>query len=139
MQLTLGSPQVYTGYGTPQQYQYLQARPVYYNAPQPATLRPEDAAAVNELGPEGVATGKKALNIATNLVKGVFPESGPIIVNRQIQTKWGNYPLPAMANPAILEKFLDATRDLIKSMPIVEWFVANMSKEINTLHIDSET
>ena len=122
MQLTLGSPQNYVrpGYGTPVQYQYLAARPAYpYGAPT-ATLRPEDAAAVNELGPEGVATGKKALNIATKLVQGVFPESGPIIVNRQIQTKWGNYPLPPYAEADIVEKFLEATRDLIQRMPIVE-------------------
>ena len=39
-------------------------------------LRPEDAAAVEELGPEGVETGKNALNVAGALVKGVFTYFG---------------------------------------------------------------
>ena len=113
---TLASPQLY--YGAPQQYQYLAARPVY-QAPA-VTLRPEDAAAVNEIGPDGVQTGKQALNIASKLVKNVFPANGPIIVNGQIQTKWGNYALPNPQDADLVEKFLEATRDLINRMPIVE-------------------
>merc|ERR1712004_795829 len=78
-------------YNVPYAYQYqpayaapAYAAPAYavpayaYAAPAPV-MRPEDAAAVNELGAEGIATGKKALNIASNLAKNVFPAAGPII------------------------------------------------------------
>ena len=97
-------------------------RPAYggYYANQVQML-PQDQAAVNELGTEGVATGVKALNIASSLAKNVFPESGPIITPAGgIQTKWGTY---QMANPQdadIVEKLLDATRDLLKKIPVVE-------------------
>jgi len=105
-------------YGAPIQYAQFQARPIaYVNNP---TLRPEDAAAVNELGPAGIQTGKDALNVASKLVKDVFPAEGPIVVNGAIQTKWGAYALPNPQDADLVEKFLDATRDLIKRMPIVE-------------------
>merc|ERR1712004_601153 len=104
-------------YGAPLQYAHLQARPIaYVNNP---TLRPEDAAAVNELGPAGIQTGKDALNVASKLVKDVFPAEGPIVVNGAIQTKWGAYALPNPQDADLVEKFLDATRDLIKRMPII--------------------
>ena len=85
-------------------------------------MRPDDTAAVNELGPEGVETGKKALNVASKLVKGVFPATGPIIQNGAIQTKWGAYALPvnSIADADIIEKFLDATRSMINKIPQVE-------------------
>ena len=108
--------QVY--YGAPQQYRHLQVRPIAYAAP--VTLRPEDEAAVNEIGPEGIQTGTDALNVASKLVKDVFPAEGPIVVNGMIRTKWGAYALPNPQDADLVEKFLDATRDLIKRMPIVE-------------------
>ena len=85
-----------------------------------ANLRPEDAAAVEELGPEGIQTGKDALNVASNLVKDVFPATGNIIQNGAVQTKWGSYALPNHQDGEIIEKFLQATRSLINKMPIVE-------------------
>ena len=85
-----------------------------------AALRPEDAAAVEELGPEGIQTGKDALNVASNLVKDVFPASGNIIQDGAVQTKWGSYALPNPQDGEIIEKFLQATRSLINKMPIVE-------------------
>ena len=105
-------------YGAPQQYRRLQARPIAYAAP--VTLRPEDEAAVNEIGPEGIQTGTDALNVASKLVKDVFPAEGPIVVNGMIRTKWGAYALPNPQDADLVEKFLDATRDLINRMPIVE-------------------
>ena len=107
--------QVY--YAAPAHLRQYQARPIAYAAP---ALRPEDAAAVNEVGPEGIQTGKDALNVASKLVQGVFPAEGPIVVNGAVQTKYGAYALPYNADPALVEKLLDAARDLIKSMPIVE-------------------
>ena len=85
-------------------------------------LRPEDEAAVNALGPDGIATGTKALNVATELVKGVFPQSGPIIQNGAVQTKWGSYALPAsvLQDQEVIEKLLQATRDMINKMPMAE-------------------
>ena len=83
-------------------------------------LRPEDAAAVEELGPEGVETGKNALNVAGALVKGVFPATGPIIQNGAVQTKWGSYALPNPQDAEIIEKFLQATRSMIEKIPNVE-------------------
>ena len=92
-------------------------RPGFYNG---FNLRPEDEMAVNEVGPEGIETGKNALNIATELAKGVFPESGRIVTNDgQIQTKWGNYQLPNPQDADIVEKLLDATRDLLNKIPAV--------------------
>ena len=92
-------------------------RPGFYNG---FNLRPEDQAAVNEVGTEGIETGKKALNIATQLVKDVFPRDGPIVRNGEIQTKWGGYALPNPQDADIVEKLLSATRDMIQRMPIVE-------------------
>ena len=90
-------------------------RPGFYNG---FNLRPEDEMAVNEVGPEGIETGKNALNIATELAKGVFPESGRIVTNDgQIQTKWGNYQLPNPQDADIVEKLLDATRYLLNKIP----------------------
>ena len=83
-------------------------------------LRPEDAAAVEELGPEGIQTGKDALNVAGALVKNVFPETGNIIKDGAVQTKWGDYALPNPQDGEIIEKFLQATRSLINKMPVVE-------------------
>ena len=92
-------------------------RPGFYNG---FNLRPEDQAAVNEVGTEGIEIGKKALNIATELAKGAFPESGPIVTeDGQIQTKWGNYQLPNPQDRDIVEKLLDATRDLLNKIPTV--------------------
>ena len=70
------------------------------------SLPAEDEAAVNALGPDGIATGTKALNVATELVKGVFPQSGPIIQNGAVQTKWGPYALPAsmLQDQEVIEK-----------------------------------
>merc|ERR1712029_988960 len=91
-QLSFGAPQYVAqpyGYGYPTQYygypyagaQVFGGRQTIYAAPVAAPLRPEDAAAIEELGPDGVETGKEALNVAGNLVKGVFPANGPIIQN----------------------------------------------------------
>ena len=83
-------------------------------------MRPEDEAAVNELGPDAVETGKKALNIASELAKGVFPATGRIVNEAgAIQTKWGNYQLPNPQDAEIVEKLLDATRDLLAKIPEV--------------------
>ena len=83
-------------------------------------LRPEDESAIQSIGPQGIDTGKKALNIATQLVKDVFPQNGPIVRNGEIQTKWGGYALPNPQDADIVEKLLSATRDMIQRMPIVE-------------------
>ena len=72
------------------------------------------------MGPDGVETGKEALNVAGNLVKGVFPADGPIIKNGAVQTKWGAYALPNPQDAEIIENFLQATRSLINKMPVVE-------------------
>ena len=112
-------PYAYAGYP----YAYPVAQPQYqaYAAPvATATLRPEDAAAVNELGPEGIETGKNALNVAGSLVKDVFPSTGPIIQNGAVQTKWGAYALPNPQDAEIIEKFLQATRSMIAKIPQVE-------------------
>ena len=130
-QATLGFPasesESYYGYQRPMQYNNNR----FYNQ-QPRVnaeagsnfgafpLRPEDESALQELGPEAIETGKKALNIATNLVKDVFPREGPIVRNGEIQTKWGNYVLPNPQDADIVEKLLSATRDMIQRMPIVE-------------------
>ena len=106
----------------PQAYQQqtytVPAQPQFYNQVQ---MLPQDQAAVDELGPEGVATGVKALNIASNLAKNVFPENGNIINPAgEIQTKWGKYQLSNMQDADVVEKLLDATRDLLKKIPRVE-------------------
>ena len=72
------------------------------------------------MGPEGVETGKNALNVAGALVKGVFPATGPIIQNGAVQTKWGSYALPNPQDAEIIEKFLQATRSMIEKIPNVE-------------------
>ena len=110
-------PYAYNGYP----YAYPSAYPHYQAYAAPAvTLRPEDAAAVEELGPEGIETGKNALNVAGSLVKDVFPASGPIIQNGAVQTKWGAYALPNPQDAEIIEKFLQATRSMIAKIPQVE-------------------
>ena len=83
-------------------------------------LRPEDQSAVNQIGPQGIATGTKSLNIASQLVKDVFPQQGPIVRNGAIQTKWGAYALPNPQDAPLVERLLQATRDMILRMPIVE-------------------
>ena len=101
------------GYAMPYAYQNYYANQVQ--------MLPQDQAAVNELGPEGVATGVKALNIASALAKNVFPESGPIITPAGgIQTKWGTYQMSNPQDADIVEKLLDATRDLLQKIPTVE-------------------
>ena len=83
-------------------------------------MRPEDQSAIDAIGPQGIDTGKKALNIATELVKGIFPSEGPIVRNGQIQTKWGQYALPNPQDADVIDRLLQATRDMIRKMPIIE-------------------
>ena len=83
-------------------------------------LRPEDQSAINQIGSQGVQDGTKALRIASELVKGVFPQSGPIVRNGAIQTKWGSYALPNPQDAPVVERLLQATRDMISRMAIVE-------------------
>ena len=100
--------------------QYYGAQP-FYSGPGANfgfQVRAEDQAALDQLGPQGVETGKKALRIATDLVKGVFPSSGPVVRNGQIQTKWGSYALPNPQDAEVVDKLLQATRDLIQKMTI---------------------
>ena len=81
-------------------------------------MRPEDQAAIDQIGPQGIQDGTKALRIATELVKGVFPRSGPIVRNGQIQTKWGTYALPNPQDADFIEGLLQATRDMINKMQV---------------------
>ena len=81
-------------------------------------MRPEDQAAIDQIGSQGVQDGTKALRIATELVKGVFPQSGPIVRNGQIQTKWGAYALPNPQDADFVEGLLQATRDMINKMQV---------------------
>ena len=81
-------------------------------------MRPEDQAAIDQIGPQGIQDGTKALRIATELVKGVFPRSGPIVRNGQIQTKWGAYALPNPQDADFIEGLLQATRDMINKMQV---------------------
>ena len=83
-------------------------------------MRPEDQAAIDQIGPQGIQDGTKALRIATELVKGVFPQSGPIVRNGEIQTKWGSYALPNPQDAPTVERLLQATRYMISRMAIVE-------------------
>ena len=87
-------------------------------------MRPEDQAAIDQIGSQGVQDGTKALRIATELVKGVFPQTGPIVRNGAIQTKWGNYALPLRQNNPddieIIDMLLQATREMIQRIPIIE-------------------
>ena len=83
-------------------------------------LRPEDQSAVNQIGPQGIATGTKSLNIASQLVKDVFPQQGPIVRNGAIQTKWGAYALPNPQDAPVVERLLQGVRDMILRMPNVE-------------------
>ena len=93
----------------------------YYNDNGRVQMLPRDDSLVNSLGPQGVATGRNALNVASNLAKNVFPATGPIVDrNGQVQTKWGGYALPNPQDADIVEKLLSATRDMIQRMPIVE-------------------
>ena len=68
--------------------------------------------------PQGIKTGTNALKIATQLVKGVFPTTGPVVRNGEIQTKWGSYALPNPQDADVIDKLLQATRDLIQKMTI---------------------
>ena len=109
--------------GVPNAYQNQQQPRVQgrFYVPSPFQMLPQDQQAVNQLGSQGVDTGIKALNIASNLAKNVFPESGPIITpDGGIQTKWGTYELGNPQDRDIVEKLLDATRALLKKIPIVE-------------------
>ena len=83
-------------------------------------MRPEDESAVQQIGPQGIQTGTQALNVASQLVKDVFPRSGPIVRNGQVQTKWGSFALPNPQDSDLVERMLQAARDLIERMPIVE-------------------
>ena len=83
-------------------------------------MRPEDESAVQQIGPQGIQTGTQALNVAGQLVKDVFPRSGPIVRNGQVQTKWGSFALPNPQDSDLVERMLQAARDLIERMPIVE-------------------
>ena len=83
-------------------------------------MRPEDESAVQAIGPQGIQSGTQALNVAGQLVKDVFPREGPIVRNGQVQTKWGPFALPNPQDADVIERMLQATRDLIKRMPIVE-------------------
>ena len=118
-QVALGTsePQLYNG-GNGFARQQWGSQPFYSG--DATQLRPEDQAAINELGPQGITTGTKSLNIATQLVKDVFPQQGPIVRNGAIQTKWGLYALPNPQDAAIVDRLLLATRDMILRMPIVE-------------------
>ena len=116
--------QSYNGYNRQGFQRQLSVTPGFYSGSTGSSagfqMLPEDDAAVNELGPDAVATGKKALNIASQLAKGVFPASGPIVNEAgAIQTKWGNYQLPNPQDREIVEKLLDATRDLLAKIPEV--------------------
>ena len=120
-QATLGFPESESYYG----YQ-----PGFYQAAGAGSnvgtypMRPEDESAIQELGPEAIETGKRALNIATRLVQDVFPREGPIVRNGAIQTKWGNYALPLRQNNPddieIIDMLLQATREMIQRIPIIE-------------------
>ena len=109
-----GQSQQYAG-----QYSGMQARPQpFYSGDNSFQLRPEDQAALDQLGPQGIKTGTNALKIATQLVKGVFPTTGPVVRNGEIQTKWGSYALPNPQDADVIDKLLQATRDLIQKMTI---------------------
>ena len=62
----------------------------------------------------------QALNIATRLVKDVFPKEGPIVRNGALQTKWGHYALPYPQAADIVDRLLQAPRDMIRRIPIIE-------------------
>ena len=81
-------------------------------------MRPEDQAVLEQLGPQGVETGKKGLQAANQLLKGVFPRSGPVVRNGEILTKWGSYALPNPQDAEVVDKLLQAVRDLIQRMTI---------------------
>ena len=90
----------------------------FYSGDNSFQLRPEDQSAVDQLGSEGVKVGIKGLKIANQLLKGVFPSTGPVVRNGQIQTKWGSYALPNPQDAEIVDKLLQATRDLIQKMEV---------------------
>ena len=81
-------------------------------------MRPEDQSAINQLGNQGVQTGTTGLKVANQLLKGVFPATGPVVRNGEIQTKWGSYALPNPQDAEIVDKLLQATRDLISKMSV---------------------
>ena len=82
-------------------------------------MGPEDESAVQAIGPQGIQSGTQALNVAGQLVKDVFPREGPIVRNGQVQTKWGPYALPNPQDADVIDKLLQATRDMIRKMPTV--------------------
>lgn len=93
----------------------------YYNDNGRVQMLPRDDSLVNSLGPQGVATGRNALNVASNLAKNVFPATGPIVDrNGQVQTKWGGYQLGNAQDADIINKLLDVTRALMAKIPNVE-------------------
>ena len=115
-QVALGTsePQRYNGFAR----QQWGSRPFYSG--DVTQLRPEDQAAVKQIGSQGIATGTKSLNIASQLVKDVFPQQGPIVRNGAIQTKWGAYALPNPQDAPVVERLLQGVRDMILRMPNVE-------------------
>merc|ERR1712045_963477 len=90
----------------------------FYSGDNSFQLRKEDQDAIKQLGSEGVNVGTKGLKIANELLKGVFPATGPVVRNGEIQTKWGSYALPNPQDAEIVDKLLQATRDLISKMTV---------------------
>merc|ERR1711862_774091 len=90
----------------------------FYSGDNSFQLRKEDQDAIKQLGSEGVNVGTKGLKIANELLKGVFPATGPVVRNGEIQTKWGYYALPNPQDAEIVDKLLQATRDLISKMSV---------------------
>merc|ERR1711982_466 len=90
----------------------------FYSGDNSFQLRKEDQDAIKQLGSEGVNVGTKGLKIANELLKGVFPATGPVVRNGEIQTKWGSYALPNPQDAEIVDKLLQATRDLISKMSV---------------------
>merc|ERR1711953_1561179 len=106
-------------YGQPGQYagQY-PGMQGFYSGDNSFQLRPEDQSAIQQLGSEGVNVGTKGLRVANQLLKGVFPATGPIVRNGEIQTKWGSYALMNPQDAEIVDSLLEVTRDLIQKMTV---------------------
>ena len=90
----------------------------FYSGDNSFQLRPEDQSAIQQLGSEGVNVGTKGLRVANQLLKGVFPATGPIVRNGEIQTKWGSYALMNPQDAQIVDSLLQVTRDLIQKMTV---------------------
>ena len=90
----------------------------FYSGDNSFQLRPEDQSAIQQLGSEGVNVGTKGLRVANQLLKGVFPATGPVVRNGEIQTKWGSYALPYPQDAETVDRLLQATRDLIAKMTV---------------------